>query len=52
MPANIVHESDNCVAFTDINPVAPNHILFIPKKHIESVDKNGMASGLILFLLA
>lgn len=39
IPANIVYESENCIAFTDINPVAPNHILFIPRKHIESVDK-------------
>ena len=39
MPASIVHESDTCIGFNDINPVAPNHILFIPKKHIESLDK-------------
>ena len=35
--ADIVHESDNVVAFRDINPQAPNHILLIPKDHIESV---------------
>ena len=39
MPANIVHESDTCVAFNDINPVAPNHILFIPKKHMNQLIK-------------
>ncbi len=39
IPANIVHESETCVGFKDINPVAPHHVLFIPKKHIESVDK-------------
>ncbi|MBK7056031.1 MAG: histidine triad nucleotide-binding protein [Leptospiraceae bacterium] len=39
IPAGIVHESDNCIGFKDLNPVAPNHLLFIPKKHIESVDK-------------
>ncbi len=48
MPANIVHESDTCVAFNDINPVAPNHILFIPKKHIESVDKMTEADATII----
>jgi histidine triad (HIT) family protein len=35
--ADIVHESDNVVAFRDINPQAPTHILLIPKDHIESV---------------
>ena len=35
--AEIVHESDNVVAFRDINPQAPTHILLIPKDHIESV---------------
>jgi histidine triad (HIT) family protein len=37
IPADIVHESDNVVAFRDINPQAPTHILLIPKDHIESV---------------
>jgi histidine triad (HIT) family protein len=35
--ADIVHESDNVVAFRDIKPQAPTHILLIPKDHIESV---------------
>ena len=35
--ADIVHESDNVVAFRDVNPQAPTHILLIPKDHIESV---------------
>lgn len=34
--AEIVHASDNVVAFRDINPQAPTHILIIPKEHIES----------------
>lgn len=36
IPADIVHESDHLVAFRDINPKAPTHILVIPKQHIES----------------
>ena len=36
--ADIVHESDHVVAFRDINPQAPTHILLIPKDHIESID--------------
>lgn len=38
IPADIVYEDDDIVAFNDINPKAPVHILIIPKKHIESVD--------------
>ena len=29
-----VHEDELCVAFKDLNPVAPTHILVVPKKHI------------------
>ena len=34
IPADIVYEDDRCLAFTDINPQAPVHILLIPKKPI------------------
>lgn len=34
--ADILHSSDDVVAFRDINPGAPTHILIIPKEHIES----------------
>jgi len=37
IPSTIVYEDDDILAFRDINPVAPVHILVIPKKHIESV---------------
>lgn len=37
IPANIVLESDDAVAFHDIHPGAPTHVLVIPKKHIESL---------------
>jgi len=33
----LIYESKNVVAFRDINPVAPVHILVIPKKHIENI---------------
>ena len=35
--ADIIKESKNAIAFKDINPVAPYHILVIPKIHIKSV---------------
>ncbi len=38
IPAEIVYENDKIIAFNDVNPVAPVHILIIPKKHIPSVN--------------
>lgn len=38
LPANIVYEDDHVLAFHDIQPAAPVHILFIPKKHIASMN--------------
>ena len=38
IPADIVFEDDLCLAFRDINPQAPVHILLIPKKEIPTVD--------------
>lgn len=37
IPSDIVYEDEEIVAFKDINPLAPVHILVIPKKHISSV---------------
>ena len=39
IPANIVYEDDLCLAFTDINPQAPTHILVIPKKPIPKLEE-------------
>lgn len=36
IPAKIVAETADCVAFRDINPQAPVHILVIPRKHVPS----------------
>ncbi len=38
IPADIVYEDDLCLAFKDISPQAPVHLIVIPKKPIESVD--------------
>ena len=35
IPAEIVYEDDWCLAFKDINPTAPRHILLIPKKELK-----------------
>ena len=41
IPSKKVYEDDEIVAFNDINPVAPIHILVIPKKHIPRVVDAG-----------
>jgi histidine triad (HIT) family protein len=38
IPAKIVHEDDLCMAFHDVSPQAPVHVLVIPKKPIESLE--------------
>lgn len=37
IPSNIVYEDDQILAFRDIAPAAPVHVLFIPKEHIAGV---------------
>ena len=37
IPSDIVYEDDEVIAFKDIRPVTPVHILVIPKKHISSL---------------
>ena len=37
IPATIVHQTEKTLAFRDINPRAPVHVLVIPKEHIESL---------------
>jgi len=43
IPASIVYEDDRLLAFSDINPQAPMHVLVIPKRHIDSL--NALAAG-------
>ena len=38
IPGDIVYENDNVLAFKDINPIAPVHILVIPKEHIATLN--------------
>ena len=38
IPATVVHEDEHCVAFRDIGPKAPTHILVIPRQHIATLD--------------
>mgnify|MGYP001148331874 CR=1 FL=1 len=43
IPVDVVAERDNLIAFKDRNPIAPVHILIIPKKHIATI--NDLESG-------
>ena len=55
IPADIVHEDEQCIAFRDIDPKAPTHIILIPKKEIPSMAEiDGNDKGLIghLYLVA
>ena len=38
IPAKIVYEDDRCLAFEDINPQAPVHLIVIPKKELASIN--------------
>ena len=39
IPSSKVYEDDVCVAFNDISPQAPTHLLVIPREHFDSLDK-------------
>ena len=38
IPASIVYEDDHVLAFNDINPQAPTHVLVVPKRHIATLN--------------
>ena len=38
IPGTIVYEDDRVLAFNDINPQAPTHVLLVPKRHISSLN--------------
>lgn len=50
IPADVVGESDYCMAFRDIAPQAPVHLLVVPKKHYTSM--NDMPDGSVLGAMA
>jgi histidine triad (HIT) family protein len=39
IPGSIVYEDDRILAFNDVNPQAPTHVLIIPKRHVESLNE-------------
>ncbi len=56
IPANIVYEDDLCLAFHDVHPQAPVHVLVIPKQEIPSAaqltDENQLLAGHLLLTVS
>jgi histidine triad (HIT) family protein len=56
IPADLAGQTDEFVAFSDINPVAPVHLLVIPRRHVASLDGveelGAGASGRLLAFIA
>jgi histidine triad (HIT) family protein len=48
IPADTVHDDDLVLAFPDINPQAPVHVLVIPKRHVASADDLGESDSELL----
>ncbi len=48
IPAKVAYEDDSTIAFFDLSPQAPVHILVIPKKHIMSLQDTEVADGNVL----
>jgi len=51
IPANLVHEDTLCVAFADINPQAPTHLLIVPREHVESMAARSADKALMGHLM-
>ncbi|ELU01133.1 hypothetical protein CAPTEDRAFT_149440 [Capitella teleta] len=48
IPATILYEDDECIAFRDVQPQAPTHFLVIPKKPITQLSASGKADNQLL----
>lgn len=48
IPSTIVYQDEDVVAFRDIHPVAPFHVLVIPRVHVASLEDAGVPDGALL----
>jgi len=48
IPATMVHEDDDVLAFEDIRPLAPTHVIVIPRRHIPTLDDAAEADATVL----
>ena len=48
IPSTRVYEDDKCIAFNDLHPQAPTHVLIIPREHLDSLDKASASQSELL----
>ena len=48
IPATVIAESEGAIAFSDVRPVTPTHVLVVPKTHVTSAAEIGPEHGEIL----
>ena len=48
IPAKLVHEDEDVIAFHDIGPQAPVHVLVVPRRHLASLDEAAAEDGELL----
>jgi histidine triad (HIT) family protein len=48
VPAEVIDQDELVIAFRDINPAAPTHVLVIPRRHVESAAELGETDGDLL----
>jgi histidine triad (HIT) family protein len=51
IPASVVYQDEEVIAFQDINPQAPTHVLIVPREHIATVDEMGAEHGPLMVAL-
>ncbi|MDW8317872.1 MAG: HIT family protein [Anaerolineae bacterium] len=51
-PASVVHRDERCVAFMDLYPITPGHLLVVPRRHAASLAELDPADGGHLFVTA
>jgi histidine triad (HIT) family protein len=49
LPSSIVHEDEHVIAFLDINPINPGHVLIVPKQHYASLKEVPTETAMQLF---
>jgi histidine triad (HIT) family protein len=54
IPATVVFENEHAIAFRDIDPKAPTHVLVIPREHVASLDdaRDAVATGELMLAAA
>ena len=48
IPSDTIYQDERCLAFRDVNPQAPVHVLVIPRDHLESLDDAGQRDEALL----